>query len=256
MKKTVFITGKDTPFGNALVAEARSRGYAVVATVEPDRSGAATGKARAVAETTGRKASRRAGKQEADAPLAAPGTQPAAGTATESDDLVVVPWNRASAFSARNLILQCRNINRPLDAALLVCTPRPETDILANIEPAVLDRFVDEEIKGRVFLARELAAEFSRQGSGILSLVAYQNGTPLGALDSLAMGAFHAFAQELFVSQAEAPWLTQGYSCAAQLDADFAAFIFKGMEEATKRNSGHWSKFTGKQGFLTSVFRQ
>jgi NAD(P)-dependent dehydrogenase (short-subunit alcohol dehydrogenase family) len=229
MKKTVLITGRDTPFGAALIAEARARDYSVIATV--DRT-----------EADG-KSGRKTGQ-------AAPADD---GEAEREEGLLVVPWNRASAFSARHVMIECRNLGSKLDAALVVCAPTGAPAPLEKLEPAFVDSFVDAEVKGRVFFAREAAAEFASRGEGLLGMIAYQNGMPLSPLDAMAMGAFHALSQELFAAQVNANYLTQGYSCSLTMDAAFAAFIFKGIEEANHRTSGRWLKFSGREGFLSSL---
>jgi hypothetical protein len=240
MKKTMLIAGRDTPFGAALVTEARSRGFSVIATVEPERGPAG-------ASDRGRETAREA---------------PPSG---ESDDLIVLPWNRASAFSARNIIVRCRNTNRPLAAALIPFSADPADPadpsnpgdpmgrVLESLEPSAVDEYVDREIKGRLFLAREAASEFARQGSGILAFVEHGSGTEGEGLGALAAGAFRALAQGMFSRNLNSPYLTQGYCCPYPMDAAFAAFIFRTLEEADRRTSGRWIKFTGKQGILANL---
>ena len=156
-------------------------------------------------------------------------------------------WNPASPVSARMLVLTARNLLEHIDEALLICVPpayrRPPEDMI----PAEIDRLIDYNIKGWFFLARELASEFKRQGSGTL-VVAVQDARAASREDAdlagtAAAAAFRAFAQSLLPASANAPYLTMGFSAPESgPESAFAAYMFKIME-AGKRNSGKWHKF-------------
>jgi NAD(P)-dependent dehydrogenase (short-subunit alcohol dehydrogenase family) len=223
-KKTILIAGRESSFGAALVAEARSRGYSVVATVEPERDGKGRGSG---AEEAGR-----------------------------SEDLLILPWNRNSPFSVRNIFIRCRNLGRPLGAALIPFSPCFAAGGLEGAELAAVDEFVDREIKGPLFLARESAAEFAKQGNGILAFIEYGDPSVRSPLGEAAAGAFRALAQELFPLNESSPYATLGFRCEQPAEAAFAAFIVKTIGETAGRFPGRWIKYSGKQGFLSGVFGQ
>jgi NAD(P)-dependent dehydrogenase (short-subunit alcohol dehydrogenase family) len=156
-------------------------------------------------------------------------------------------WNPASPVSTRTLVLTARNLLDHIDEALLICVPPAYRRPLEDMIPAEIDRLVDYNIKGWFFLARELASEFIRRGSGTLVL-AVQDERAASREDGdlagpAAAAAFRAFARSLLPASANAPYLTMGFSAPEPgSESAFAAYMFRIMEEG-KRNSGKWHKF-------------
>jgi hypothetical protein len=118
-----------------------------------------------------------------------------------------------------------------------------------------IDQFIDYNIKGWIFLVRELAAAFENRGQGSLSLVlppelgAGSKGDEPDLVGPIAVSAFRSFAQGILLSSFNASYNAMGFSMSEPGEENaFAAYVFKTMEDE-KRNSGKWHKF-GKFGLF------
>ncbi|MDR3248408.1 MAG: hypothetical protein LBT39_06445 [Treponema sp.] len=175
----------------------------------------------------------------------APAAQPSA---------IPLDWNPGSPISARTLILSAEHHLEHVDDAILVCSPPSLRRPVAELLPQDIEVLVNDHIKGWFFLVRELAAIFRARRSGTLAMVVPDIGSgrddQADLLGIPAAAAFRAFAQGLLASSSTEPYLTLGFSAQEAGDDDnFAAYIFKLIDEANKRNSGKWHKF-GRLGFF------
>jgi NAD(P)-dependent dehydrogenase (short-subunit alcohol dehydrogenase family) len=161
---------------------------------------------------------------------------------------IPLAWNPGSPISARTLVLSAENHLEHIDDAILVCTPPSLRRPAAELLPQDIEVLVNDHIKGWFFLVRELAGIFQARRSGALALVVPELGTgrddQADLLGIPAAAAFRAFTQGLLAAAAAEPYLTLGFSSQeAGEDAAFAAYIFKLIDEANRRNSGKWHKF-------------
>jgi hypothetical protein len=168
---------------------------------------------------------------------------------------ITLDWNPGSPISARTLVLAAENRLGHIDEAILVCTPPSVRRPVEQLAPADIDIVVTDHIKGWFFLAKELAAAFKARNAGTLALVLsdFSAGAEKGDAPDLmgpsAAASFRSFAQGLLASSQDKPYQTLGFSSETGEDAEFAAFIFKTMEDGNKRNAGRWQKF-GRVGFF------
>jgi hypothetical protein len=137
-----------------------------------------------------------------------------------------------------------------IDDAILVCVPPSIRKPPASLAPADIEVLVNDHIKGWFFLIRELAAVFNARQAGTLALVLADIEPGSGRDDAAdlaappAAAAFRAFAQGLLNASFGEPYHVLGFSASETgEDASFAAFVFKTIEEANKKNSGKWHKF-------------
>ena len=166
---------------------------------------------------------------------------------------ITLDWNPSSPVSAKTLVLSAINKMEHIDDAILVCVPpayRKNPEMFSTEE---IDRFIDSNIKGWFFLARELTAEFNARKRGNLSLVLPEFNA--GAEDApdfarpVAAAAFRSFAQGILLSSLNMPYSAMGFSLPEPGEEKaFAAYVFKTMEEG-KRQTGRWHKF-GKFGLF------
>jgi NAD(P)-dependent dehydrogenase (short-subunit alcohol dehydrogenase family) len=167
---------------------------------------------------------------------------------------IPLAWNPGSPISARTLVLSAEHHLEHIDDAILVCAPPSLRRPAAELLPMDIEILVNDHIKGWFFLVRELAGIFRARRSGALALVIPEFGTgrddQADLLGIPAAAAFRAFTQGLLASAAIEPYLTLGFSSQEVGEDDaFAAYIFKLIDEANRRNSGKWHKF-GKLGFF------
>jgi NAD(P)-dependent dehydrogenase (short-subunit alcohol dehydrogenase family) len=181
---------------------------------------------------------------------------PAEGSGESDDPALTLQWNPGSPIAARTLILSAENRLERIDNAILVCTPPAFRKPVAELPPADIDIMINDHIKGWFFLVRELAAVFRTRNSGALALalsdlnVSSVNGDAPDLLGPPVAAAFRAFTQSLLSYAGNEPYLTMGFS-STELgeESDFAAFIFKLIDEGNRRNNGKWHKH-GRLGFF------
>ena len=169
------------------------------------------------------------------------------------DGAVSLEWNPASPLSARALVLAAENRLEHLDLAILVCAPPSLRRPPEQLAPADIETAVNNYIKGWFFLVREIAACFmGRKDTDppdalALVLSEYRPGAEKGEIADLAgppvAAAFRALAQGIAVSEAGRPWQSYMFSSDLAEDREFAAFVFKTIEEGGKRASGKWHKY-------------
>jgi hypothetical protein len=157
-------------------------------------------------------------------------------------------WNPGSPISARTLVLAAENRLEHINDAILVCVPpsvHKQPDELASADIEIM---INDYVKGWFFLVKELSAVFKAKRSGTLSLVlAESTAASKDTIDLLgpsATASFRAFTQNLLTSSLCDSFQLMGFSASDSGDnAAFAAFIFKLIEEGSKRNNGRWHKF-------------
>jgi NAD(P)-dependent dehydrogenase (short-subunit alcohol dehydrogenase family) len=163
---------------------------------------------------------------------------------------IPLQWNPASPISARSLVLAAENRLGRIDDALLVCSPPAVYRNAETLLPSEVEIMVNDHIKGWFFLVRELALAFRARQRGTLALVVpdISGGGRDPAADLLgpsAAASFRAFAQGLLSSSASEPFQILAFSSSeAGQEADFASWLFKVVDEAGKKNSGKWHKYT------------
>ena len=166
-----------------------------------------------------------------------------------------VPWNPSSAISARTLVLASENRLGQINNAILVCSPPSMFRGMRALEPEEIEILVDDHIKGWFFLIRELCLYFCRTGSGSLSLIAPEtsSGNRNAQADLLgppAVSSFMSFAGSVLASSVNEPFQVLGFSGSEGAEkADFAEWLFKIIDEGSKKYSGRWNKYS-KLGFL------
>jgi NAD(P)-dependent dehydrogenase (short-subunit alcohol dehydrogenase family) len=164
---------------------------------------------------------------------------------------ISLQWNPASPISARTLVLAAENRLGRIDDALLVCSPPAVYRNAETLIPSEVETLVNDHIKGWFFLVRELALVFRGRQRGTLALVVPDIASGGGrdpAADLLgpsAAASFRAFGQGLLSSSVSEPFQTLGFSSSETgHEAGFASWLFKIIDEAGKKHSGKWHKYT------------
>lgn len=221
MTRGILIAGNESPAAAAIAAEAKKRVQIAATATIPNRFA-----------DQGESASR---------PEADEGT---------------LAWNPAGPVSARALVVAAENRLGRIDEAILVCTPPAVRRRPDELSPSEIDTLLDDLVKGWFFLVRELALVFRARKAGTLALVLSEAGLGGGKEDATDLvgssiaASFRAFAQGLLASSFAEPYRVLAFSSAdAGDDAAFAAFVFKIMDDANKKDSGKWHKY-GRSGLF------
>ena len=181
-----------------------------------------------------------------------PGAEP--GTPVDSPARIHLDWNPGSPVSARALVLAAENRLERISDAILVCSPpqiRREAPLDLNFTD--IEILFNDHVKGWFFLIKELAAAFKAKGEGTLSLVYPEvNESPgeeeaPGLLGHSALAVFRTLTRDLLASAFSEPFITLGFTGVEE--PGFAAFIFKQLEEKTRRANGKLYKY-GKLSFF------
>jgi hypothetical protein len=164
------------------------------------------------------------------------------------DSAIPLTWNPASPISARTMVLSAERQLEHIDEAILVCTPPSLRRSAAEILPLDIEILVNDHIKGWFFLIRELAGVFRARRAGTLAMVVPDLGSgrddQADLLGVPAAAAFRALAQGILASSSVEPYLTMGFSSQeAGENENFAAYIFKFIDDAGRRGSGKWHKY-------------
>jgi hypothetical protein len=162
---------------------------------------------------------------------------------------ISLDWNPGSPISARTLVLAAENRLAHIDEAILVCVPPSARRPVEQLAPADIDIMVNDYIKGWFFLVKELTAAFKRRGAGTLALVLSDTGSGNEKRDipdlmgPSVRAAFRALVQGLLAADPGKSYQILAFSSETGEDAEFAAYIFKIIEENNKRNLGRWHKY-------------
>ena len=190
------------------------------------------------------------------------------GTASPETEIVkgAIPlsWNPSSAISARTLVIAAENRLKKINDAILICSPPAVFKTAETINPKEIEILVDDHIKGWFFLIRELILYFRNAGKGLLALVTPDidpgsesksrntmgRNNQVDLLGPSAAASFRSFSQGIIASSANEPYQVMGFSGSeAGAEEEFAAWLFKIVDEASRKNSGRWHRYS-KRGFF------
>ena len=165
------------------------------------------------------------------------------GAATESP--VPLDWNPCSPISARSLILAAENRNGPVVSSIIVCAAANNAEI-RDFSPAGIDFVVNNHIKSYMFLANELTRSFRARRNGTLAFVLLEGQSP-AILAAPVFGAFKSFSGSM-LAQSNTEYLsTLAFSYEEKNIPkinEYAAYIFKTIEENKKTDRAGWFRFT------------
>ncbi|MDR2398190.1 MAG: hypothetical protein LBD74_05445 [Spirochaetaceae bacterium] len=170
--------------------------------------------------------------------------------------LISLHWNPGSPVSARTLILAAENRLEHINEAILICVPPTVRKPPGALTAPEIEIMVNDHIKGWFFLVKELSALFRLKKTGTLALVLSELDSggkeePPDIMGLSAVESFRAFTQSLLQSSLEEPFRILGFSAPQSCNtAEFAAFIFKNLEDGAKRNNNKWLKFGKGRGLF------
>jgi NAD(P)-dependent dehydrogenase (short-subunit alcohol dehydrogenase family) len=165
-------------------------------------------------------------------------------TPTDNEKRLSLDWNPSSPISARTLAIAAENRLEHIDEAILICSPPSIRSNAAELPLSDVEIMVNDNIKGWFFLIKELAAIFSARKHGTLALV-YPDISGSGKDDAAdilgpsALASFRAFTGGLLSDAQNNFYNTIGFSTTdTGNETSFASFIFKNLDDKTKRSNG------------------
>jgi len=161
-----------------------------------------------------------------------------------------IDWNPSSPISARALALAAENRLEHIDDAILICSPPGIRSTPAGLPFSAVEIMTNDHVKGWFFLVKELAAIFKNRGRGTLALVYPDINSDTAKDDAAdllgppALASFRAFTGSLLASAHNESYMTVGFvSTDTGNESAFASYIFKNIDELSKRSNGKLFKF-------------
>lgn len=172
------------------------------------------------------------------------------------EEIKSVSWNRRSALSARTTTLHARNLFGRLDEAIIVFAPVVESAPFHESSIVGIENRTDAEVKGYLFLLRELVAHFQAQGGGKLLLAVQDHDVEVRSpLEAMSLGSFVAAAEALQRSYINEPLaITLCYSTIDE-PAGYASFCLDALDAPPpRRPKVEWQRYS-RRGGLRSLGR-
>jgi len=148
------------------------------------------------------------------------------------------------------LVLAAENRLEHIDEAVLVCSPPSVRSRAFDLSFSDVEIMLNDQIKGWFFLVKELASVFNSRKRGTLVLVypdiasASSRDEASDILGQPVLASFRAMTQSLLSSAGNEEYTTMGFSSSdAGNESGFASFLFKYLDETTKRSNGKMRKF-------------
>ena len=177
-------------------------------------------------------------------------------TDSANEKRMLIDWNPSSPISARALVLAAENRLEHIDEAILICSPPGIRSSPSGLPFSAVEILINDHVKGWFFLVKELSAIFKSRGRGTLALV-YPDINSASAKDDAAdilgpsaLASFRAFTNGLLTSAHNEAYMTVGFAATdSGNESAFASYIFKNIDELSKRSNGKLFKF-GKFSFF------
>lgn len=154
-------------------------------------------------------------------------------TVSDNQNASTISWNRRSALSARSVVLHAQNLYHNLNEAIVVYSVVHETTPFHESSIVALENRTDAEVKGYLFLLRELVAQFQKQRSGTLVLALHQrDDTTLAPAEAFSSGGFFSFAAALQQTYQNEPFSIRLCRSATSDVSAYASFILDAADTA------------------------
>ncbi len=177
-------------------------------------------------------------------------------SSSKKSNLIEIPWNSKSPLSAKNMILECHNKLSGFDEALTIFSSEQNNKPIHEIPSSIIEEAIDTNLKGNIFILKEIILYFQNKGVGNISLInsITQNEIP-APLYALELGALSALTKSLFASYQNEQLAVNSFSSQSFEIDEYADFIFKNISDRGKVVHGKMFKFQDR-GMLKSFTKQ
>ena len=209
MSRVAFISDIDTPLGNSLVRHYLKGQNHVFATYSSELDQEGEQAIEALKETGG-------------------------------EALLVDKWNRGSPVSAKNMFLQSLNQFGSLDEVVLLGNPPLSAPPLHEIPFEIIDRSVDEWIKGNLFLLKSVLTRYLERQGGVLALVNLRHSKPASPLEEALRRSFLGLANSLITAYGDSGINVIAFESTSEKAEEYAGYIYRNLSESGSRSAGRW----------------
>lgn len=164
-----------------------------------------------------------------------------------SSNFIEIPWNNRSPLSAKNIILECQNKMEGFDDVLTIFSSEQNNKPIHEISSAEIESTIDSNLKGNLFILKEIILYFQKIGAGNISLIHdIEQGEILAPLYAVETGGLSTLTKSLFVSYQNEQLTINSYRSNSGELTDYAKYIFNTISERTKPVHGKIFKFQAK----------
>ncbi|MBN2627123.1 MAG: SDR family NAD(P)-dependent oxidoreductase [Spirochaetales bacterium] len=214
MSEVVLIAGSETLLGRKLVEKELDRGNRVVAPVNSTKDG---------------------GSGE-----------------TSRENLLVIPWNKPSLFSAKTILQESVRRWGSLDRAYLLENVPREGGLYTDLSFSDLDRIVDREIKGFLYLSHLLLNYLKEQGRGSLFFVTPHRGDRNDSMGRGCSAFFRETADAILCEKPDGITLAGFLSRTTNVESS-AGSILALSTDLPEKARGEWLRITEKKNPFNSL---
>lgn len=173
-------------------------------------------------------------------------------TSSKNSNLVEIPWNFRSPLSAKNIILDCQNKIGGFDEALTILSSKHNNKAIHEISSSDIEDAIDTNLKGTIFILKEIILYLQNKGDGNISLIQNINQNEiLAPLFALESGGLLSLTKSLFDSYQNEQLAINSFSSQSLEIEEYADYIFKNISERGKAIHGKMFKFQDR-GMLKS----
>lgn len=164
------------------------------------------------------------------------------------ENLTIKQWNPLSSISAKNLVLDSRNDVGPLDTAIIVFSPAKSGIPFDQTSFRDIETGIDQYIKGRIFLCKEVYNHMIKQGKGALIILIYEeNAEKTTPLESSYFGAIRSFCESLLKERQLDMYVIDSTSKDPEL---FLDYLQNTLKDTKKNPPGKYYRHSDKRGFF------
>ncbi|MFQ3620952.1 MAG: hypothetical protein SNJ78_08395 [Spirochaetales bacterium] len=157
-------------------------------------------------------------------------------------------WNKSSALSAKNLLLEVFSVVSELKEVFLIYQPPEDGRPLHEIPVVETERVLDHWVKGYLFFVKELLLHFQRRKKGILTFILQESYPSLSPLGLSTSAFFKGLGSALFNHYQNEPFALRGFHSQTSDIKDFISHLFS-LEQRVDKTLGKWNKYSGKSSF-------
>lgn len=218
MEKTILITGKEIPLGEALGEAARKTGRNLVITYE----GIKTSK-----EDTTKIKKYPSGKT------------------------VETLWNRGSNAGARTVLVEAERLFHKIDETLLVFDADYYSQVFRDLTSTGCAKIIDNLIAGFIYLTWELTKRYAVQNAGTLVFILKAKKNSYGNIPlSAALGAFEKLAEETGEISREENWNVHLFRTQDEFSENGCNKLFQFLDTPKNKPNFKWNRISSKEKFF------
>ncbi len=167
------------------------------------------------------------------------------------ENLSYVPWSPRSLFSARTLVLTAMDRLDTVDDVIVLMTPEGVHSPFHQTESALIEKRIDDTVKGYLFLVKEGLAHLMRAGGGRLVFVLSDGGAEvLPPVDAVVQGGLVRLVDSLFTYYADEAVEVHGLHASGADDSEAAAWVFDALDSRAGKTAGRWVRFGQRTGIF------